>query len=173
MVTYYVTLFASLLINYLPHHHFCLCGIYVTTYVTPTMTSLTPRSVRRPNYAVATQRPSIHDFGIYASGPYGPHPHNVINASRYEERASSSTPSDFCWPVVLLPPHYRLLRLSGFHSLSLTKESCVRNGRGFDRPRAAGGARGRRSFLRPLAPVPSNGSAQFCLPYMSCSYIFS
>ena len=40
MVTYYVTLFASLLINYLPHHHFCLCGIYVTTYVTPTMTSL-------------------------------------------------------------------------------------------------------------------------------------
>ena len=40
MVTYYVTLFASLLINYLPHQHFCLCGIYVTTYVTPTMTSL-------------------------------------------------------------------------------------------------------------------------------------
>ena len=40
MVTYYVTLFASLLINYLPHHQFCLCGIYVTTYVTPTMTSL-------------------------------------------------------------------------------------------------------------------------------------
>ena len=41
MVTYYVTLFVSLLINYLTHHHFCLCGIYVTTYVTPTMTSLT------------------------------------------------------------------------------------------------------------------------------------
>ena len=40
MVTYYVTLFASLLINYLPPHHFCLCGIYVTTYVTLTMTSL-------------------------------------------------------------------------------------------------------------------------------------
>ena len=46
MVTYYVTLFASLLINYLPHHHFCLCGIYVTTYVTPTMTSLMRREIR-------------------------------------------------------------------------------------------------------------------------------
>jgi hypothetical protein len=33
MVTYYVILFASLFINYLLHHHFCLCGIYVTTYV--------------------------------------------------------------------------------------------------------------------------------------------
>ena len=40
MVTYYVTLFISLLINYLPHHIFCLCGMYVTTYVTPTMPSL-------------------------------------------------------------------------------------------------------------------------------------
>ena len=40
IVTYYVTLFVSLFINYLTRHHFCLCGIYVTTYVTPTMTSL-------------------------------------------------------------------------------------------------------------------------------------
>ena len=46
MVTYYVTLFASLLINYLPPHHFCLCGIYVTTYVTPTMTSLMHREIK-------------------------------------------------------------------------------------------------------------------------------
>jgi hypothetical protein len=34
MVTYYVTLFVSLLVNYLLPHHFCLYGIYVTTYVT-------------------------------------------------------------------------------------------------------------------------------------------
>ena len=43
MVTYYVTLFVSLLFNYMTHHLFCLCGIYVTTYVTPTMTSLIAR----------------------------------------------------------------------------------------------------------------------------------
>jgi hypothetical protein len=36
MVTYYVTLFVSLLLNYLPHHIFFLGGIHVTTYVTPT-----------------------------------------------------------------------------------------------------------------------------------------
>jgi hypothetical protein len=31
MVTY-VSLFVSLLLNYLPHHLFCLDGIYVTSY---------------------------------------------------------------------------------------------------------------------------------------------
>jgi hypothetical protein len=31
MVTYYVTLFVSLLINYLPHHYFYLVGMHVTT----------------------------------------------------------------------------------------------------------------------------------------------
>jgi hypothetical protein len=31
MVTYYVILFASLFINYLPHHQFCLVDIHVTT----------------------------------------------------------------------------------------------------------------------------------------------
>jgi hypothetical protein len=40
MVTYYVTLFFSLLLNYLTHHLFYLGGIYVTSYVTPTMSSL-------------------------------------------------------------------------------------------------------------------------------------
>ena len=40
MVTYYVTPFAYLLINYLPHHISSLCGNHVTTYVTPTMSSL-------------------------------------------------------------------------------------------------------------------------------------
>jgi hypothetical protein len=40
MVTNYVTLFDSLLINYLPHHIFCLGGMHVTIYVTPTMSSL-------------------------------------------------------------------------------------------------------------------------------------
>ena len=40
MVTYYVTLFASLFINCVTHHLLCLYGMYVTTYVTPTMTSL-------------------------------------------------------------------------------------------------------------------------------------
>jgi hypothetical protein len=40
MVTYYVTLFVSLLLNYLTHHLFCLGGIYVTSYVTSTMSSL-------------------------------------------------------------------------------------------------------------------------------------
>src|ERR1041385_6451573 len=40
MVTYYVTPFASFFINYLPHHLLCLCGTYVTTYVTSTMASL-------------------------------------------------------------------------------------------------------------------------------------
>jgi hypothetical protein len=40
MVIYYVTLFVSLLLNYMPHHIFCLGGMHVTTYVTPTMSSL-------------------------------------------------------------------------------------------------------------------------------------
>ena len=40
MVTYCVSLFVSLFFNYMTHHLFCLCGIYVTTYVSPTMTSL-------------------------------------------------------------------------------------------------------------------------------------
>jgi hypothetical protein len=31
MVTYYVILFVSLLINYLPHYYFCLVGMHVTT----------------------------------------------------------------------------------------------------------------------------------------------
>jgi hypothetical protein len=40
MVTYYVTLFVSLLLNYMPHHIFCLGVMHVTTYVTLTMSSL-------------------------------------------------------------------------------------------------------------------------------------
>jgi hypothetical protein len=40
MVTYYVTLFVSLLLNYMPHHIFCLGVMHVTTYVTPTISSL-------------------------------------------------------------------------------------------------------------------------------------
>jgi hypothetical protein len=40
MATYYVTLFVSLLLNYMPYHIFFLVGMYVTTYVTPTMSSL-------------------------------------------------------------------------------------------------------------------------------------
>ena len=40
MLTYYVTLFVSLLFNYMTRHLFCLCDIYVTIYVTSTMTSL-------------------------------------------------------------------------------------------------------------------------------------
>jgi hypothetical protein len=40
MVTYYVIPFVSLLLNYMPHHILCLGGMYVTTYVTPTMSSL-------------------------------------------------------------------------------------------------------------------------------------
>jgi hypothetical protein len=42
MVTYYVTPSVSILLNYLTHHLFCLDGIYVTSYVTPTMSSLPP-----------------------------------------------------------------------------------------------------------------------------------
>jgi hypothetical protein len=41
MVTYYVTPFVFLLLKYMPHHIFCLGGMHVTTYVTPTMSSLT------------------------------------------------------------------------------------------------------------------------------------
>jgi hypothetical protein len=40
MVIYYVTPFVYLLLNYMPHHIFCLGGMHVTTYVTPTMSSL-------------------------------------------------------------------------------------------------------------------------------------
>jgi hypothetical protein len=40
MITYYVTLFLSLLINYMPHHILSLGDMHVTTYVTPTMSSL-------------------------------------------------------------------------------------------------------------------------------------
>jgi hypothetical protein len=40
MVTYYVTPFVSLLLNYMQLHIFWLSGMYVTTYVTPTMSSL-------------------------------------------------------------------------------------------------------------------------------------
>jgi hypothetical protein len=40
MVTYYVTPFVCLLLNYMPHHIFCLGGMHVTTYVTPTMSRL-------------------------------------------------------------------------------------------------------------------------------------
>jgi hypothetical protein len=40
MVTYYVTLFVSLLLNYVSHYIFYLGGMHVTTYVTPTMSSL-------------------------------------------------------------------------------------------------------------------------------------
>jgi hypothetical protein len=39
-ILYCITLFLSFLINYLSHHIFCLSGIYVTTYVTPTISSL-------------------------------------------------------------------------------------------------------------------------------------
>jgi hypothetical protein len=42
MVTYYVTPFVSLFHNYLTHHLFCLGGIYITSYVTSTMSSLIP-----------------------------------------------------------------------------------------------------------------------------------
>jgi hypothetical protein len=46
MVTYYViTLFISLLLNYMPHHIFYLGDIHVTTYITPTMSSLSTRLV--------------------------------------------------------------------------------------------------------------------------------
>jgi hypothetical protein len=31
IITYYVTLFVSFLINYLPHHNICLVGIHITT----------------------------------------------------------------------------------------------------------------------------------------------
>jgi hypothetical protein len=31
MVTYYVTQFTSLFINYLPRHYFCLVGLHITT----------------------------------------------------------------------------------------------------------------------------------------------
>jgi hypothetical protein len=42
MVTYYVTPFASLLLHCMTHHIFCLGGMHVTIYVTPTMSSLRP-----------------------------------------------------------------------------------------------------------------------------------
>jgi hypothetical protein len=37
MVTYYITLFVSLLLNYMPYHILCICGMHVT----PTMSSVT------------------------------------------------------------------------------------------------------------------------------------
>jgi disulfide bond formation protein DsbB len=40
MVTYYVILFVSLLLNYLPNHIFYLSGMYIFTYITFTMSSL-------------------------------------------------------------------------------------------------------------------------------------
>jgi hypothetical protein len=49
MVTYYV-IFVSLLFNYLTHHLFCLCGIYITSYVTPTMDSLRCPRLDKPDY---------------------------------------------------------------------------------------------------------------------------
>jgi hypothetical protein len=44
MITYYVTLFVSLLLNYMLNHIFYLGGMHVTTYVSFTMSSLIVRS---------------------------------------------------------------------------------------------------------------------------------
>jgi hypothetical protein len=55
MVTYYVTPFVSLLLNYMPHHIVCLGGMHVTTYVTSTMSSLIhiSHSITNAYYTIA------------------------------------------------------------------------------------------------------------------------
>jgi hypothetical protein len=40
IITYYVTPFVFLLLNYLPHYIFCLDGIYVTTFITSTISEV-------------------------------------------------------------------------------------------------------------------------------------